>query len=157
MDLTNELLTRARKLNIYLIPQYSWLILLYYLMINALYKVFNFLGKNNPDFNFDLPTNLLSLNDTVMTHLQEWTPFIWFIAITLIVSGFIIAFIQYLPVLDGYDFSYRAGIGVYLGVWILLIAITIHLYDTLGGLFILSIPICFGLTELWKQKIKDYF
>ncbi|WP_156289426.1 hypothetical protein [Oceanobacillus salinisoli] len=154
MDITNEFLTRVRKLNIYLIPQYLWLILLYYLMINALYKLF---GIMNQDFNFNVPNEILTLNNTILNTIEKWTPFLWFLSIALVFCGLIIAFIQYLPVLESYDFSYRGGIGVYLGSWLLLIVVTIYLFKFLSVFFLVVIPICYGLTKLWENQIKDRF
>ncbi|WP_346244182.1 hypothetical protein MKZ19_07435 [Shouchella clausii] len=158
MDLTSEIANRVRKLNIYLIPQYLWLILLYYLTLNALYKIYDDGDdpfKNNSDSTIDFPNEILLFNETIMTTIEKWTPFLWFLAIALIFSGLLITFIKFLPVISSYKISDHCDIGIYLGFWVLLIAITIYLFNFLGYFFPLTIPICFLLTGLWQSKLKN--
>ncbi|WP_102707336.1 hypothetical protein [Terribacillus saccharophilus] len=150
MDFSNELLTRARKLNLYVLPQYVWLILLYYLMINSLYNLFASTLESYPK----IPQEVLIFNNVLMGYIEEWSPFLWFLSISLIISGILIAFIRYLPVLSSYNFSYRGDIGIYLGSWILLISITIYLYENFGSWFHVVIPLCYFVIGIW-EKIKN--
>ncbi|MFD2046033.1 hypothetical protein ACFSTA_12415 [Ornithinibacillus salinisoli] len=154
MDFTGEIFTRARKLNIYLIPQYSWLILLYYLMINAFYKIFIFFEKGNSEITLVLPEKVTSINVSILNILNEWNPFLLFLSITLFLSGIAIAGIYYLPILKSYKFSYRGAIGIYLGSWLFLIVTTIWLFDFLGAYFVIIIPVCAGITSYWEENLK---
>lgn len=156
MDIENELLTRARKLNIYLIPQYAWLILLYYLMLNCFYNLFDkFIEHNN--LNFELPAEVLSLNLKMMDLIEKWIPFFLFLSIALILSGIIIAAIRYLPFIGSYKLSYHGMIGFDVGPWLFLMVITYYIFQISGSFFLIIIPIFAGVTQLLKDKLGVSF
>lgn len=151
MEIEKEVFTRISKLNIFLIPQYLWLLLLYYLMINLFY---DFLINNLEEKNVIplIPNEVLKLNEKIMTTIDSWLPFLFFIAISLFISGIIIGFIQVLPIIENYNFSYYGSIGVYLGLWIFLIASTYSIFEFSRTIFISIIP-AIAAVKLLKDKI----
>lgn len=155
MDLIGEVFTRLRKLNIYILPQYLWLILLYYLMINTFYDLFIKFKNNNPEITIDFPEEIKSLNENILNTLNEWSMFFLFLSFALFFSGIIIASIYYLPVIrKNIKLAVTGSIGIELGLWLLLITVTYFLFNTLSWFFLFVLPIFALITSYWEGNLK---
>ncbi|MYL57385.1 hypothetical protein GLW20_07685 [Virgibacillus halodenitrificans] len=155
MDLMSEVFTRLQKLNIYIIPQYLWLILLYYLMINTFYNLLIKFKENNPEIKIDFPDEFKSLNETILNTLSDWSIFFLFLSIALFFSGISIAFIYYLPVIrKNIKLAVTGSIGIELGLWLLLITVTYFLFKSLSWFFLFVIPLLSLITIYWDKNLK---
>jgi hypothetical protein len=126
------------KLNLYVIPQFLWLMILYYLMINVFYNYYLFILKELNIHNKGyLPNEVIELNTKIMYEIKIWLPFILFLGIALLLSGLLIALIKYLPIIKNYEFSYHGDFGLFVGGWLILICLTIKLYQWFDGYFII--------------------
>lgn len=160
MDFTNEITNRIKQLDLYLIPQFTWLVLLYFLMLNTCFKYFlkikNAIETSDNNLNFKIPKEIISFNTTITHEISIWTPFLWFISISLIISGFFIAFLKFVPGVSSNVMFYHIEFGIYFGLWILLIVVTLLIYNLFGLYFPLAFPILYFITDQWDKVRTKY-
>jgi hypothetical protein len=130
-EATKSVMTQVNKLNLYMIPQYLWLVFLYYLMLNVF---LNYAESLSPELSF-VPDLILEKNDNLKAVISSLMPFIWFLGISLIGCGFLISAIRLLPYLEKFKMSYDGEYGLFLGTWLLLIGFTHALYAFIPGIF----------------------
>ncbi|MED4634996.1 hypothetical protein P9443_19170 [Peribacillus frigoritolerans] len=153
MDISSVVTNQLRRLNLYVLPQYLWLILLYYLMINS----FIILFENIEDFRIfikNIPEVFLNYNNIVMRYIDMWVPFLIFLGFILILSGVIIKTIQVLPYIENFQITIHGPFGIYLGIWMLIISCTYKSYIILGSWFLLLLPAIYCIAEVIKKLIN---
>lgn len=133
------------KLNLYILPKYIWLALLYFLSINTVLNLFLRATKTDPTFPKFIPEEANKVNDIIMTHLEKWIPFVLFLCIAFVISGFTITFLKFVNI-NIRDVEY----GLYIGFWLFIIVATFEFYIILGSFFLLLIP----FTALVKYSLS---
>ncbi|MDM5359702.1 hypothetical protein [Peribacillus sp. ACCC06369] len=140
------------KNNIYAIPQFAWLILLYIYVINSLASLFK--NALEPSVIKTIPESLLIYNDIIMKFIDNWAPSFLPLGLLLMYSGVLISFIQTLPYIGSLKVALHAPSGIYLGLWMLIIYITYKSYIIWGSWFLLLLPAIYCITEVVK-KLKS--
>jgi hypothetical protein len=149
-EATRSMMTQVNKLNLYMIPQYLWLVFLYYLMLNVF---LNYAENLSPELSF-VPDLILEKNNDLKAAISSLIPFIWFMGISLIGCGFLISAIRLLPYLEKFKMSYDGEYGLFLGTWLLLIGFTHALYAFIPGIFPFLILIL-AITKDGILKLKE--
>lgn len=141
-----------KKLNLYTILQVIWLIEMYYLGINSIYGI---LVKSNTAYQFKIPSLILKYNELVLKYFNEFSDFILFLSVALLICGFSIIFIRFIPKLSDYNLLYQySGYGFTAGIWLLLIYATYKLYASISIFFLVTPILVLGITELFKRIDK---
>lgn len=152
-EATRQIANQLKKLNFYTFPQYLWLVLIYYLMINC---IVNFSFSAEIVKSTDIPKQILVYNDKIMLVIEHWVPFVELLSGAVFISGMLIAFVRYLPFFESQRVARDAAYGFYVGIWLFIFVYTYKLYSYLGDFFPFSVIIIFILIELWN-KLKTRF
>ncbi|WP_019242829.1 MULTISPECIES: hypothetical protein [Bacillus] len=161
MEFTKYAVNLLNKLNLYILPHYIWLIILYYLMINVFYKYFLSVFKDQDKIITSIPNEVIQFNSMILHEIDKWLPLLWFLGFAFIFSGIFIGFIQHAPILHNKKISEHGIYGLFLGPWLLFIAITIEIYNFSGGyfpffIFVITL-IKLGVDELKDKKVKPFY
>ncbi|MEK4973596.1 hypothetical protein NSQ89_14655 [Niallia sp. FSL R7-0648] len=160
MDLSNEVTkvvsNQISKLNIYTYPQYVWLVFLYYLMLNVAFKLLQLLPISTSYFEKKMPVEILNINEMIMSKIDKWMPFLWFLVIAFFFSGILIVFIRFIPFVNNQKISYHGDIGIFLSIWLFLFAISYELYNLMNYYFPLAI-ILIALVKSGYDHLYDKY
>jgi hypothetical protein len=154
---------KLKKINLYQIPQFIWLIELYYLMSNAFIKILdniNIMHKIglNSVVTY-LPNIVVKYNELVLQYLFEWSNFILFISLALLFSGLIITLLRETASFQNFGIIWEHcsyGLDVYF--WFLFIALTYYTFNTLEAWFPTFIVVLFIGSKIWsflRQRLED--
>lgn len=155
---------RVKKLNLYELPQYAWLVLLYYLMLNALLnfsqtEYCKIIFDIKLDFISSFPSTVVQLNETIKEKIAIWMPFIRFLWIGFFISGLLLTIVRRLPIVRNYGvIQWHADYGLFIFPWLALSDLTYYLYMHLGSLFILIPPLfylCADFLERVRKKLES--
>lgn len=148
--ITKNIANHIQKLNLYILPKYIWLVLLYYLSLNTVSNLFFNATKNDANLINSVPVEAIKINTLILTEIEKWMPFIWFLCIAFFISGVSITFLKVVTsnIID-------AEYGLHIGFWLFIIGITFGLYNFLGMFFIILIPflalVKFGMKMLMEK------
>lgn len=129
--------------------QYTWLILLYYLMMNSFY-ILTYEKLSN--LNITLKSNLAFYNDLIMSKLIDYNSTVLYLSLLFFVSGTSIAIVLFMSILD-YRIAAFVTIGIELGYWLFVMFLTYKTYEVIGVFF----PIAVLLISLAVRFLKDAF
>ncbi|CAM4018596.1 hypothetical protein [Mesobacillus zeae] len=153
MELSRYAEKLLSQLNLYILPQYVWLIITYYLMINVFYDYSSHLFKNDIELFKKIPTEAFEFNSMVLGEINKWLPLVWFLSFAFLFSGLIIVLIRFFPFLENLKMSFHGRYGLFLGGWLLITAISIQLYNYAGHFF----PLFIVAVALIKICGEEYF
>ncbi|MFD6207331.1 hypothetical protein [Peribacillus sp. NPDC060253] len=157
MDISSIVTNQLKQLNLYLIPSYLWLFLLYYLIINSLITFFEYMGDFGPIIK-KIPKELLSYNNIIMRYLDMWVPLFGFFGLVIFIAGVIVALIQFLPYIGNYKMTIHGAYGISLGIWFIIIWATYKSYVFLDLWFLLLLPGIICIVEgVKKLRDRHYF
>lgn len=152
MDFSRYVTNLLNELNLYVLPQYLWLVITYYLTINVTYEYFLHIFRDEKEVIEKIPSEVLNINQVIMSEIDKWLPFVWFLAIAFLFSGICIGLIQHIPFLSKKRVSIHGDYGLTLGIWLLLIAFTIEIYHFSGKFF----PLFLLVTAFIKLGVEEY-
>lgn len=145
---------RIRLFNIYTLPQVAWIIELYYLMLNSLLVNASALGIKEVSI-YSFPPQVNEYNLLIHQYLMQWAVFIQFLALGLLVSGFIISLVRAIPVLSDYKvISIYSKYGITSCMWFFLLGFTYNLYSYSPRLFPVSIFLVIFFIVSLKSVVK---
>lgn len=149
-EVVKNIANQIKKFNLYALPQFLWLALLYYLMINVFFQYFQILFKED----VSIPFKVINFNNLIIDTIDKWLPFTWLLSIAFFLSGILISLIKFFPYIDSYKVSDHGDYGIFLGVWISLIAFACTLYNKLGLYFPIVVPLVPTIKYIWDKAIK---
>ncbi|MGZ0879049.1 hypothetical protein ACWZQY_024085 [Priestia megaterium] len=156
-EVVKSIANQVKKFNLYVLPQFLWLVLLYYLMINVFFQYFQVLFKED----VSIPFKVIDFNNLIIDTIDKWLPFTWLLGIAFFLSGIFISLIKFFPYVESHKVSDYGDYGIFLGVWILLIASTYSLYNILGLYFPIAVPLVpiikYLWDKVWEKLNKKYF
>ncbi|GAB1807647.1 hypothetical protein [Priestia megaterium] len=156
-EVVKSIANQIKKFNLYALPQFLWLVLLYYLMINVFFQYFQILFKED----VSIPFKVIDFNNLIIDTIDKWLPFTWLLGIAFFLSGILISLIKFFPYVESHKVSDHGDYGIFLGVWILLIASTYSLYNILGLYFPIAVPLVpiikYLWDKAWEKLNKKYF
>ncbi|MCR8655845.1 hypothetical protein [Paenibacillus endoradicis] len=153
---------KFKQLNLYVLPQFMWLILLYYLMLNSFVSI---IDKSNLLQNIGLkpiltyfPEIIIEKNELILQFLTDWCPFIIFLSIGLLLCGVILILLKEIIVIGEYKVIWNhSSYGISAFLWYSLIGITIYFYELMQAWFPLYVIVAYTLSksfEIVKEKIN---
>ncbi|MCM3152253.1 hypothetical protein V8V54_07660 [Priestia megaterium] len=149
-EVVKNIANQVKKFNLYALPQFLWLAILYYLMINVFFQYFQILFKED----VSIPFKVINFNNLIIDTIDKWLPFTWLLGIAFFLSGILISLIKFFPYIDSYKVSDHGDYGIFLGVWISLIAFACTLYNKLGLYFPIMVPLVPTIKYIWDKTIK---
>lgn len=151
MEFSSYVTNLATKLNLYIIPQYIWLVTTYYLMINVTYKYFLNIFQDDREILNSIPKEAIQFNTLVLGEIDKWLPLLWFLSISFIFSALFVGLIEHLPFFKYERVAEDGKYGMTLGIWLFFIASTIEIYHFTDGFFPLFL---LGLTliKMWIEN-----
>lgn len=131
--LTQETLKKIFSISFYTLPQYIWILLLYYIMLNSLSDLF--ISEILSDY---IPKHVKELNQVALDFLEQYQWFVLFLSLGLFISGFFITILKIIPYLNNFQSMFIAGKqGIDYGFWLFLMWATIYFYNSVGKCFII--------------------
>lgn len=150
---------KLKKLNLYILPQFIWLIELYYLLLNSLIQIVD-KTKFYAEFNLKpishyIPEVVAEKNLLIMKYLNEWNTFIFLFSFGMLICGILLTLLRGISVVKNYNIIFRhSSYGMDVFLWIFLIAVTFWFYEKLNYWFPFIIIIPYLWTKIW-EKIKE--
>ncbi|UXH44446.1 hypothetical protein N5C46_22990 [Rossellomorea vietnamensis] len=153
MDIPSEfskvISNEVKKINLYSLPQYTWLVLLYYLSINAIWNWVQVI-----DSKVDImPKQVIDLNNIIFITLKTWVPFVLFLGIAFLISGICLGVIKFLPFLEDERFSWHGAYGIVIGMWLVIICLSFQTYLNFPIMFPFIIPMLYIVIDLIRKKV----
>lgn len=148
-DLVNN---TVKNQNLYTIPQYLLIILIYYLMFNA---IFNSITNLNINVDKIVPEIILTNNDKLKILLDEWMPFVGLLGVVCFIAGFLIDGLKHIPYISGFKAFHESGISWYIAPWLIIGYAFFVLYNFNQFIFMFSISIIFIIVQGSKELLKD--
>lgn len=145
---------KIKGLNIFIVFQLAWIVEIYYLMINALYKFMEVIF-GSATINNKVPQQVADYNTLIMKYLEEYWIFVTYLGIALIVSGGIISTVKMMPKFKNYrTILVYSGFGIYSGGWMINMGIIYYLYNLSSVFFPIILVLIVMITILLNDRYK---
>lgn len=140
-----------KKMNLFVILQFIWIVEFYFLAFLATNDFFcNKIGKQIVE-----PHVIKVYSQIILNWIQTYNGYLLFTGIIFLVVGLSGMFFKFIPCLNQYQIIYiYSDFGLYAGCWILLIYFTYKIYENLM-IFFLLMPIVVWLLFILINKIKE--
>ena len=141
------------RLNLFTIFHAVWLIEMYYLGVNVLFKNALLIGI---DYKVYTPDFILEYNDMVMEYFHNYYRFAGGVALAIFLCGMANTPIQQVPFFKKYKLIRKySDYGITCGIWLGIIYETYKLYQHIGIGFLFTPILVFLVVEIMK-KFGEY-
>lgn len=133
------------KLNEYTFLQVLWMIEIYYLGVNSIFRLFS-LSED-----IALPDKIMEYNNRILQTFDEYYGFVLYLAVALILCGCCFVFIKGIDIISKYELIYRYSVyGATLGAWLLLMYYSYFLFKYIWYAYIFAPLLACILSEVCK-------
>lgn len=152
------------KVDLFFIPEFLWVMLLYYLGLNAILnsEFINNLIVELTEFselNELIPSVILDYNNLIMNIISEWIHFIILLTVGMFICGILLGFLPYVKWLKSKTINKYAAYGLYFSKWGYLTIVVYYTYTWFGLWYlfiILFMCIVIYYIDLYIDYIKVY-
>lgn len=133
--------SEMKKMNLFLILQFIWIVEFYILAIFSLKKSI----CNITIIQINEPIIIQNYSQIVLDWMDTYNRYILLMGIILFIAGTSGTVFKYIPYLNNYKLIIQyCDFGIYAGIWLIIISITYAVYAIIGGIFIL-VPVIISL------------
>lgn len=151
-NVSNEVVNNViGKLNVYTILQFFWIVEMYYLGSNAIFRVLTFFH-----IKLGIPILIKMKNDVIMQYIEEYISFSLYFGLTMFICGALYWSLIKINIIAKYKLiSQYSDYGISLGGWLIFMYITYFIYKE-WCVILLLMPIVIAMIIKGFRRLNEY-